>query len=265
MHKHIKLLQRASGTGNENSAAIWPPEVPVGTRSIFKTAVIIMVLFVVGAGIFGNWALARSGAEDRTSVYLPAVMCADCPLVFPTATVVAPTATATAIASPTPDPTVGEIWQYRLRMVELVNEARANEPLCKGKLASIDDNLMRGAQAWSEEMLVVGMQHSPWYWYFDHGYDGYSGGVMENVGGGWLPERMFAGWWNSPAHKRTILDGCDGSGRIDSWNYEIGIGLADGGWTLGIGLREPSDAESSQAGQGDNAISPTVTPDIDKE
>lgn len=196
---------------------------------------ILVGLFVVGSAIFAHLVRANSSSENQTTAYLPAVMCADCPLVFPTATIVVPTAT--AMPTVTPDPNTGEIWQFRQRMVELVNEARANEPLCEGKLVTIDDNLMRGAQAWSEEMLEVGMQHSPGDWYFKHGYDGYEGGVMENIGGGWFPEEMFEGWWNSPAHKRTILDGCDGSGNVRHWNYEIGIGFADGGWTLGIGLR----------------------------
>ncbi len=204
-------------------------------------ALILLALFVAGSSTFATWVLANSASQNETTAYLPAVMCADCPLFFPTATVLVPTATATAVASPTPDPLGGDIWLYRLRMVELVNEARANEPLCEGKLVIIDDNLMHGAQAWSEEMLEVGMQHSPWDWYFKHGYDGYEGGVMENVGGGWYPEEMFAGWWNSPAHRRTILDGCDGSGRIHSWNYEIGVGMADGAWTLAMGLRKLSE------------------------
>lgn len=194
--------------------------------------VLVLALVVLGS----TWhVLANSTPQAETMVYLPAVSCANCPPAAPTAAA-SPTVTAT------PDPNTGEILAMRLRMVELVNEARANEPLCQGKLVSIDQNLMNGAQAWSEKMLEVGYMHSFAYpggetWYADHGYDGYGESAQEAIGVGANADDMLEGWWESPLHRGIILDMCyEGSG-VTEWNHEIGVGVADGTWTLAIGIR----------------------------
>jgi uncharacterized protein YkwD len=216
------------------------------THLVRLFAVVCVLSLIVAASAWAlSLAQASSTLQAGTTVYLPIAICADCPPA-------APTATATAQPTATPDPNTGEILAMRLRMVELVNAARTNEPLCQSKLAAIDANLMHGAQAWSEKMLEVGYMHSFAYpggetWYADHGYDGYGGGAQEAIGVGANADDMFAGWWESPLHRSIILESCYEGSNVTSWDFEIGVGVADGTWTLAIGRRDSAESAATTA------------------
>ena len=188
------------------------------------TLTILAVLLLAGLGL----RMRGAGAAGEQRAYLPLVACSGCPGVA-----TPPPASPAPSAMPTPDPAA-----FAARMVGLVNGAR----LAAGCPAALSNaTLMQAAQAWSEYMLHTGDYSHGTTEQFEQKYAAYPGGVLENLAAGSeTPDYAFTNWMLSSSHRRNLTyclspDDIAGHGLI----YEIGVGFADGYWTLVIGWRMP--------------------------
>lgn len=186
---------------------------------------LIAAFIAVLAVVLGS-AAYNVGAAGSYKVHLPMLACPGCD---------GPAAQPTTPSVPTPEPTP-DTSTYAARMVELVNGARAAVGCPAVTPNAI---LMRGAQEWSETMARTGNYvHSHGDYYRNLGYPG---ATVENIGPGETPDYAFEGQMTSPLHKRN-LEWCYPTSD-PSYNpariYEVGVGYAEGYWTLVIGWRIP--------------------------
>lgn len=187
---------------------------------------LIAAFIAVLAVILGSAAYS-AGAAGSNKVHLPMLACPGCngPAPQPTTPTV-----------PTPEPTP-DTSAYAARMIELVNGARAAVGCPAVTPNAI---LMRGAQEWSETVARTGnYTHAPGNYYQERGY---LGGTAENMdAGAETPDFAFQNWMASPLHKRN-LEWCypaSDPSYSPAMIYEVGVGYAEGYWTLVIGDRIP--------------------------
>lgn len=190
-----------------------------------RSILIVLAALVIITGLKPAQSGPGGGAAEERRAFLPQLVCPSC-----TAVEGPPTATPPSTTTP---------GAFEARMVELVNGAR----LAAGCPAALSNPiLMRAAGDWSAYMARTGDYGHGTPEQFGQKYGAYPGGVMENINGGTnVPEYAFEGWMASPPHRRN-LEWCYPA-TDPSYNpamiYEIGVGYADGYWTLVIGDRAP--------------------------
>ena len=170
-------------------------------------------------------ALGMRGATPSaaTKIYLPLAACPGCDDQAPSPTL-AP--------FPTPDTS-----SYASEGIRLINEARA----AVGCPAAVPyPALMQGAQDWTEHMdKDSAYGHSPTEYYGPSSIYGYTGALVENIGGAGTPDQIVTAWLRSPPHKSNLelcqhlTDPSYDPNRI----YDVGLGHSGGYWTFVIGYR----------------------------
>lgn len=186
-------------------------------RSNPSALVALAALAVLSLLIAAN---ATAGLASTERIYLPLLFCPTC----------------AGTPAPTPTRKPDSYSPEQLRAVELANQARVAAG-CPA--ASINPKLMQATQAWSEYMLKTSdYRHAPNTWYPAYGYP-YGG--LENIGGAISPEEIIEGWLGSASHRRNMLWCEEAKPESPEYTalarYEIGVGFADGYWTLKIGIR----------------------------
>jgi hypothetical protein len=173
---------------------------------LISLALLLLALSTLGVG----------AAEPGSRIALPLLSCPGCdgqPIV------------------PTPDTS-----SYASEAVRLINEAR----IAAGCPAAVPyPALMQATQEWSEYMDINDdYRHtSPGYYSSDPYF--YIGGLLENIGGGYSPQDIVAGWLASPKHKENI-EFCypfDEPSYDPNRIYDIGVGYSNGYWTMALGWR----------------------------
>ncbi|MFN0093193.1 MAG: CAP domain-containing protein [Dehalococcoidia bacterium] len=145
------------------------------------------------------------------------------------------------------DTATGDLDQRELDMLALMNAARATE----GRAALIPSPTLNRSSAWkSEDAAKTGLAHTdslgrdPFVRMKDCGYPRPLG---ENVGMGTTSaQAIFGAFMASPGHRANILHAS---------GVAVGIGHANGHWTLTFGLIDDSSGSPPPT-----AAAPTATP-----